>query len=65
MVYLLSESHSSVHTFVDEGKILLDVFACDVNLEDRFFWKIMCDIFGASFFNSFGVGPTPSDDNDV
>jgi S-adenosylmethionine/arginine decarboxylase-like enzyme len=24
MIYLLSESHLSIHTFVDEGKITLD-----------------------------------------
>ncbi len=35
MIYLLSESHLSVHTFVDEGKIKLDLFTCDVSLEDR------------------------------
>ena len=35
MVYLLSESHLSLHTFVDEGKITLDLFTCDVSLEDR------------------------------
>ncbi len=35
MVYLLSESHLSIHTFVDEGKITIDLFTCDVSLEDR------------------------------
>ncbi len=35
MIYLSSESHLSVHTFVDEGKITLDLFTCDVSLEDR------------------------------
>ncbi len=35
MIYLLSESHLSVHTCVDEGKITLDLFTCDVSLEDR------------------------------
>ena len=28
MVYLLSKSHLSIHTFVDEGKITLDLFTC-------------------------------------
>ncbi len=28
MIYLLSESHLSIHTFVDEGKITLDLFTC-------------------------------------
>ena len=33
MIYLLSESHLSIHTFVDEGKITLDLFTCDISLE--------------------------------
>ena len=33
MIYLLSESHLSVHTFADEGKITLDLFTCDISLE--------------------------------
>ncbi len=28
MIYLLAESHLSIHSFVDEGKITLDVFTC-------------------------------------
>ncbi len=32
---ILSESHLSVRTFVDEGKITLDLFTCDVSLENR------------------------------
>ena len=51
MVYLLSESHLSVHTFVDEGKITLDLFTCDVSLEDRNVKKIICDYFSISTFN--------------
>ncbi len=35
MVYLSSESHLSVHTFVDDGEITLDLFTCDISLEDR------------------------------
>jgi S-adenosylmethionine/arginine decarboxylase-like enzyme len=35
MIDLLSESQLSVHTFVDEGKITLDIFTCDVSLDDR------------------------------
>ena len=35
MVYLLSESHLSIHTFVDEGKITLDLFTCNISLDDR------------------------------
>ena len=42
MVYLLAESHLSIHTFVDEGKVTIDLFTCDVSLEDR----VMKDIIG-------------------
>ena len=51
MIYLLSESHLSVHTFVDEGKITLDLFTCDVSLDDRNIKKIICDYFNISAFN--------------
>jgi S-adenosylmethionine decarboxylase proenzyme len=51
MVYLLSESHLSIHTFVDEGKITLDLFTCDINLNDRNIKRMICDYFGVSFLN--------------
>ena len=51
MIYLLAESHLSIHTFVDEGKITLDLFTCDVSLEDRNIKKIICDHFNISTFN--------------
>ena len=51
MVYLLSESHLSIHTFVDEGKITIDLFTCDVSLEDRIIKEIVCDYFNISFLN--------------
>jgi len=51
MIYLLSESHLSVHTFVDERKITLDLFTCDVSLEDRNIKKIICDYFSINMFN--------------
>ena len=51
MVYLLSESHLSVHTFVDEGKITLDLFTCDISLEDKKLKNIIGDYFGVSFLN--------------
>ena len=49
MVYLLSESHLSLHTFVDEGKITLDLFTCDVSLDEKNIKKVICDFFGVSF----------------
>ena len=51
LIYLLSESHLSVHTFVDEGKITLDLFTCDVSLEDRNIKKIICEFLQISAFN--------------
>ena len=51
MIYLLSESHLSIHTFVDEGKITLDLFTCDINLDDRNIKRMICDYFGVSFLN--------------
>ena len=35
MVYLLSESHLSIHTFVDEGKITIDLFTCSLSVENE------------------------------
>ena len=49
MIYLLSESHLSAHTFVDEGKITLDLFTCDVSLDEKNIKKVICDFFGVSF----------------
>jgi S-adenosylmethionine decarboxylase len=34
MVYLLSESHLSIHTFVEEGKITIDLFTCCLGADD-------------------------------
>ena len=50
-IYLLAESHLSIHTFVDEGKITLDLFTCDISLEDRNFKKIVSDYFCVNFLN--------------
>ena len=33
MIYLLTESHLSIHTFVDEGKIKLDLFTSSLGVE--------------------------------
>ncbi len=51
MVYLLAESHLSIHTFVDEGKITLDLFTCNISLDDRNIKRMICDYFGVSFLN--------------
>ncbi len=34
MVYFLSENHLSIHTFVDEGKITIDLFTCCLGAQD-------------------------------
>ncbi len=51
MIYLLSESHLSIHTFVDEGKVTLDLFTCDISLEDQNLKIIVSDYFDVSFLN--------------
>jgi S-adenosylmethionine/arginine decarboxylase-like enzyme len=33
MMFLLSESHLSIHTLVDEGKISLDLFTCGLGTD--------------------------------
>jgi S-adenosylmethionine/arginine decarboxylase-like enzyme len=45
MVYLLSESHLSIHTFVDEGKITIDLFTCSLSVENEKTKSIIKDIF--------------------
>ncbi len=35
MIYLLSESHLSIHTFVDEGQITIDLFTCSLSVENE------------------------------
>ncbi len=35
MLYLLSESQSSIHTFVDEGKIKIGLSPCSLGLENE------------------------------
>ncbi len=35
MIYLLSESHLSIHTFVHEGKMTVDLFPCSLGVENE------------------------------
>ena len=45
MMYLLSESHLCIHTFVDEGKITLDLFTCSLGVEFDKLKNIIKDYF--------------------
>ena len=53
MVYLLSESHLSIHTFVDEGKVTIDLFSCDmaVDFGQLKNINIICHRFEVNSFN--------------
>ncbi len=43
MIYLLSESHLSIHTFVDEGKITIDLFTYCLGIENGHIKNIVKD----------------------
>jgi S-adenosylmethionine decarboxylase len=45
MIDLLSESHLSIHTFVDEGKITIDLFTCSLSVENEKTKSIIKDYF--------------------
>jgi len=51
MIYLLSESHLSVHTFVDEGKITLDLFTCSLGVENEKIKSIVKEYFEVNSLN--------------
>ena len=51
MIYLLSESHLSVHTFVDEGKITLDLFTCSLGVENEKIKSIIKEYFEVNSLN--------------
>ena len=51
MIYLLSESHLSIHTFVDEGKIALDLFTCSLGVEIEKIKSIIKDYFEVNSLN--------------
>ena len=48
MIYLLSESHLSIHTFVDEGKITLDLFCCSLGADFEKLKFIIRDYFNVN-----------------
>ncbi len=51
MIYLLAESHLSIHTFVDEGKITLDLFTCYLGVEYDKLKSIIKDFFDVHVLN--------------
>ena len=51
MIYLLAESHLSIHTFVDEGKITLDLFTCSLGVETEKIKSIIKDFFDVHLLN--------------
>ena len=51
MIYLLAESHLSIHTFVDEGKIALDLFTCSLSIETEKLKSIIKDYFEVNSLN--------------
>ena len=51
MIYLLSESHLSIHTFVDEGKITIDLFTCSLGVENEKIKSIIKDCFDVNALN--------------
>ena len=50
MVYLLTESHLSIHTFVDEGKITIDLFTRSLDVDDGKLKSIIKDYFIVNAF---------------
>jgi S-adenosylmethionine/arginine decarboxylase-like enzyme len=51
MIYLLSGSHLSIHTFVDEGKITIDSFTCSLSVENEKIKSITKDHFVVNVFS--------------
>ena len=50
-VYLLAESHLTLHSFVDEGKVSIDLFTCNLGTEFDKIKQIICDYFGIHALN--------------
>jgi S-adenosylmethionine/arginine decarboxylase-like enzyme len=51
MIYLLAESQSSINTFVDEGKLTLDLFTCSLGVETEKIKSIIKDDFEVHSLN--------------
>ncbi len=51
MIYLLSESHLSIHTFVHEEKITIDLFTCSLSARNEKIKNIIKDYFVVNAFS--------------
>jgi S-adenosylmethionine/arginine decarboxylase-like enzyme len=51
MIYLLSESNWSIHTFVDKGKITVDLFTCSLGVENENIKSIIKEYFELNALN--------------
>jgi len=50
-IYLLAESHLTLHSFVDDGKISIDLFTCNLGTEFDKIKQIICDYFNIHALN--------------
>ena len=50
MMYFLSESHLSIHTFVDEGKISIDLFTCCLGTDFDKLRYIISDYYDIMYY---------------
>ena len=46
MLYLLSESHLSIHTYVDERYVAIDLYCCSTIIDMNEVLEIIYDYFG-------------------
>jgi S-adenosylmethionine/arginine decarboxylase-like enzyme len=51
IIYLLPESHLSIHNFVDEEKITLDFFTCSLGVKNEKLKSIIRDFFNVNALN--------------
>jgi S-adenosylmethionine/arginine decarboxylase-like enzyme len=63
MIYLLSESRLSVHTFVDEGKITVDLFTCSLGVENENIKSIIKEYFEVNALNIYSYFFTRGNEN--
>ena len=57
MIYMLSESHISIHTFPEKGYFALDIYTCREYSDDSIYLNMYQDIV-RWFDCDYGKGPT-------